>query len=319
MKELYQKLADKFLRNSRKFIDFFPIAIIIAMLVTYAGALIGYIISTLPGINTLFASLVYSDAMLEFLENYFMFIGIWIVVLAIVFLCKPDNPMLKAIKYNKKGNNIKGYLVGTLLGFATNGFAILMSVILGDIKLSFYGIDIVVLLVFAVSVFIQSGAEELVDRFFLYQKLRRRYKFPWFAILLNALVFAYMHKDNPGFTLTAATQIFLVGFIFSLMVYYYNNLWGAMAFHAAWNFSQSIVFGLPNSGIVSEYSVFTLEAASARNGFFYNVNFGVEGSIGACLILAVVAIAIIWINRGRPECNDVWAELDVPKNPEQEA
>ena len=35
-----------------------------------------------------------------------------------------------------------------------------VDLILGDIKLSFYGIDIVVLLVFAVSVFIQSGAEE---------------------------------------------------------------------------------------------------------------------------------------------------------------
>ena len=55
------------------------------------------------------------------------------------------------------------------------------------------------------------------------------------------------------------------------------------------------------------------------SNYYLDVNFGVEGSIGACLILAVVAIAIIWINRGRPECNDVWAELDVPKNPEQEA
>ena len=119
-----------------------------------------------------------------------------------------------------------------------------------------------------------------------------------------------MHRGNPGFTFVAGLQIFFVGLVFSLMVYYYNNLWGAMAFHAAWNFTQNIIYGLPNSGIVSEYSIFTLEAASARNGFFYNVNFGVEGSIGATLILRAMAAAIIVMNWKKPERNDVWAERE---------
>lgn len=310
MKEFIEKFSEKFLRKSRKLTDIFFVAIILSIIVTYAGALIGYGITSYPLIKDLFTSLVYSEGMLQFLSDYAMFIGIWVVVLFTVSLFKGNHPMFKAISYNKKGNNIKGFLVGTILGYATNGFAILMSVLMGDIKLSFYGFDFVVLLAFAISVFIQSGAEELVDRFYLYQKLRRRYMFPWIAILLNSLVFAYLHVGNPGFTLIAGVQIFLVGLIFSLMVYYYNNLWGAMAFHAAWNFSQSIVYGLPNSGIVSEYSIFTLEAASARNGFFYNVNFGVEGSIGAVLILRVLAVAIILMNRGKSECNNVWAEVE---------
>ncbi|MBR0138102.1 MAG: hypothetical protein IJM15_06815, partial [Erysipelotrichaceae bacterium] len=70
------------------------------------------------------------------------------------------------------------------------------------------------------------------------------------------------------------------------------------------------IFGLPNSGIVSEYSIFTLEAASARNGLFYNTAFGVEGSIGACLLLAALSAVIVFINRNKPECNDVWAESE---------
>ena len=81
-----------------------------------------------------------------------------------------------------------------------------------------------------------------------------------------------------------------------------------MAFHAAWNYTQNIIFGLPNSGIVSEYSIFTLEAASARNGLFYNVNFGVEGSIGATAMLFILAAVIIYINRNKHERNDIWAE-----------
>ena len=83
-----------------------------------------------------------------------------------------------------------------------------------------------------------------------------------------------------------------------------------MAFHAAWNFSQSIVFGLPNSGIVSAYSVFKLDAASATNGLFYNVNFGVEGSVGSNLILLTLCIVVLLINRGKGEHTDIWAEAD---------
>ena len=86
-----------------------------------------------------------------------------------------------------------------------------------------------------------------------------------------------------------------IGIIFSLIVYYYNSLWAAMCFHTLWNYTQNIIFGLPNSGAVSEYSIFKLEAASATSGFFYDVGFGVEGSIGSTLVLAVVLAAILFI------------------------
>ena len=309
MKEKIKEIADRLLRSTRRFSDFFPIAGILSFLLAIFGTLLSMFIRTLlPFLRNFMASLVYSPSMLKFLENYADFFGIWILTVLVVVCFQANRPMIKAIRYSKKGNNLKGLLVGFLLGFGTNGFAILMSWLAGDIKLSYYGFDFVVLLAFAVAVFIQSGAEELIDRFYLYQKLRRRYRSPLFAVIINALTFALMHVGNPGFTFIAGSQIFLIAVVFSMMVYYYNNLYGAMAFHAAWNYSQNIIFGLPNSGIVSEYSIFTLEAASARNGLFYNVNFGVEGSIGATLMLAVLAIVIYLLNRHKPEANDVWAD-----------
>ncbi len=311
MKEKLKRIADLLLRSQRRFSDFFPIAGILSFLLTFFGTLLSMaILKLLPFLRSFLASLVYSDSMQKFLQQYIEFFGIWILTLLVAVCFKANRPMLKAISYNRKGNNLKGLLVGILLGLGTNGFAILMSWLAGDIKLSYYGFDFVVLLAFAIAVFIQSGAEELADRFYLYQKLRRRYRSPLVAILFNAIVFALMHIGNPGFTFIAGAQIFMIAIIFSMMVYYYNNLWGAMAFHAAWNYSQNIIFGLPNSGIVSEYSIFTLEAASARNGLFYNVNFGVEGSIGATLMLAVLAVVIYLLNRHKPEANDVWAEVD---------
>ena len=57
---------------------------------------------------------------------------------------------------------------------------------------------------------------------------------------------------------------------------------------------------------MSKYSLFRLDAASARNGFFYTVDFGVEGSWGSVLIQAAVIAAILLLNRGRGEKEDLW-------------
>ena len=109
-----------------------------------------------------------------------------------------------------------------------------------------------------------------------------------------------------------------IGIIFSLIVYYYNSLWAAMCFHTLWNYTQNIIFGLPNSGAVSEYSIFKLEAASATSGFFYDVGFGVEGRIGSTLVLAVVLAAILFINRGNGEKRDYWADAAIDAGYERE-
>lgn len=312
IKQLYRTIV----RPSRKLTDFLPLAVLLSLGVMFLGSLISVVILKIPGVRSLFDSLSYSESMSSFMSDYALFFGIWLVTLLVTAVFRGNWPMFRAFVPGRNGNGLPGFLMGIILGFGTNAFCVLMSLLFGDIKLSYYGFDFVVLLAFAVVVFIQSGAEELLDRYYLYQKLRRRYISPIVAILANSIVFALLHVGNPGFTVIAGVQIFVIGLIFSLMVYYHGNLWGAMSFHAAWNFTQNIIFGLPNSGIVSEYSIFTLEAASARNGFFYNVNFGVEGSVGACLLLIILAVVMIIRNRNKPEYLDVWAMKQTDGTPE---
>ena len=197
------------------------------------------------------------------------------------------------------------------MGFGTNGFCILMSFLLGDIKLSFNSFDPLLFFSFLLAVLIQSGGEEILDRCYLYQKLRRRYRSPLVAILGNSLFFMGLHLFNNGISILAIVDLFLTGILFSMFVYYYDSLWCAILFHTCWNFSQSIAFGLPNSGLVSKYSLFRLDAASARNGFFYTVDFGVEGSWGSVLIQAAVIAAILLLNRGRGEKEDLWKQMEI--------
>ena len=132
------------------------------------------------------------------------------------------------------------------------------------------------------------------------------------AVLGNALVFMALHMLNPGVTAWGLGQVFLFGVLASLIIYYWDSLWAAIWMHTAWNFSQSIVFGLPNSGIVSKYSVFKLEAASARDGIFYNTSFGVEGSKGANAIIGglIVIILLYGLITKRGEKADHWEEME---------
>ena len=298
------------LRSCRKRSDILPLAALLSIVVILAGSLLSNLFLGMPWVADLIGSITRNDILSSFLNDYLSFIGIWIVVLIFILLIPANRPMLGAFGPNRTGNTGKGLLIGLLLGFGTNAFCILMSVLMGDIKLSWYGFEPVILLAFLIAVFIQSGAEELTDRLYLYQKLRRRYRSPLIAILGNAFVFTFLHIFNPGFTVVAGIQIFLIGVIFSMLVYYYDSLWAAITFHTAWNYTQNLIFGLPNSGIVSAYSVFRLEAASARSGLFYNVSFGVEGSTGACAVLLVCGIVLFIINRGKAECTDHWAAME---------
>ena len=205
---------------------------------------------------------------------YFAFFGLWIAYILYNLIVKSNRPILRSATHKTPGNNIKNLLIGLLIGFLMNGTCILAAFIHKDIQLYYNGENVIQVIIVFVAVLIQSGAEELLCRSFLYQRLRRGYKSPLVAILGNALVFSVLHIFNDGVTVLAIINITVAGILFSLMVYYFDSLWMAIAAHTAWNFMQNIIFGLPNSGNVTPFSIFKLEASNARDSFCYNVGFG---------------------------------------------
>lgn len=307
-----KKMTTEFLRPSRKWTDILPIALLLAFVIMYVGALVSELLSYVVPFKDLFTAASGSKDVAEFILLYFLFFGVWLIFFFACGVFRYNRPILKKLAPNKSGNNFKGALLGLALGFGTNGVCILIAALCGDIRLSFNRFDPLVFLILLVCILIQSGAEEIINRAYLYQKLRRRYKSPAVAIVGNSLLFAAMHLLNPGVNFISILVIVTFGLIFSLFVYYYDSLWIAIAFHTAWNFTQNVIFGLPNSGIVSEHSLFRFNSVSAKNGLFYNVDFGVEGSAGSVLINLLVIAAIVFINRGKPEKNDIWAQSAPP-------
>ncbi|MBO6128746.1 MAG: CPBP family intramembrane metalloprotease [Pseudobutyrivibrio sp.] len=224
---------------------------------------------------------------------YFGFIGTWIVFMIEFLIVKKDRPILRTLWTTPKGNNIKYLGLGFLIGFVLNIICAIVAVLNKDISLQYDSFNFIKLLLLFIAVFMQSSAEEMVCRGFIFQRLRRGYRHPAVAIILNSLLFTSMHLFNPGASVISMTAVLAAGLLFSLMVYYMDSIWCAMAAHTAWNFTQNLILGLPNSGMVSPVSVFKLDAATAKSSFAYSVEFGLEGSITAITVMIITGIVII--------------------------
>ncbi len=289
---LIKKKMDNLEVTKRRLTDNILVLYIITILLILLGQFLGMLLGFLPFMSsTDIAMTVYM---------YLSFIGIWILTILYLRFTKKNRSILKTIGRRASGNNMKNLLIGFVMGFGLNGVCILAAWLNKDISLQYDSLKPIAFVLIFIAVFVQSSAEELVCRGFLYQRLKSIYKHPATAIIGNSLLFAILHLMNEGVTFLSVLNIFIVGILFSFMVYYMDSIWCAMSMHAMWNFTQNIIFGLPNSGIVSPYSVFRLDTSTANNSFVYNVGFGIEGTLFADILLIAACICLyLWVNNIR--------------------
>ena len=214
-----------------------------------------------------------------------------------VLLClavKKNRFLIETFRPSREGRSMKMLGTGLLLGFLTNFFCILCALIHGDIKLyPDFSASQVPLMIFAlVSVFFQSTSEELWCRCFLYDRINVHYPL-WMAIVINGSLFGLMHLANPGMSALALADLIICGVSYSMLRWYSGSIWTCFGIHTMWNFTQNFLFGLPNSGLVSEASVFHLDAATGISNWIYSYEFGVEGGAPAVFIDLLLAVAII--------------------------
>ena len=260
------------------------------------GSPVSMMLMTIASTAKSYGNTVWADA-LSTGALYSTFIGIWGVILVYLGISKRDRPIYKKVAHGG-GNTILKLLGGLILGFALNMICAFTAMMHGDIALSFRRFDFFPVLVVFVLVFVQSSAEELALRGFCLRKIAKRFRSPWIPILGTALLFMLIHVTNDGVTPLGLLSIFLSGVFFGEIAVYCDSLWCAMAAHAGWNFTQSILLGLPNSGVVLPYSIFGLDSANARDSFAYSTSFGLEGTITANVLFFIMAI-LMWYFFGR--------------------
>ena len=289
-----QQLQSKGNRKRRWTDNIFVLWLLTAVL-TYSGLVLGAIIVflTIPQ---------ESDAAITG-SRYFAYIGMCLTFLIYLFFVKKNRPIIERLWRKPEGNRFSFLLLGGIVGFAMNGVCVLIAWLHRDIHLQFHIFQPLSLVLLLFCVLVPCIAEELATRVFLYERLRGGYEHPLVAILGNSLFFAILHLTNKGITVLSVLNILLAGLAMSLVVYYYDSIWFAIAFHTAWNFTQNIIFGLPNSGIVLPYSVFRLDMAT--DSFAYNVGFGIEGTATVDVLLIGFCLVVYLLGSRRREKNKV--------------
>lgn len=139
---------------------------------------------------------------------------------------------------------------------------------------------------------IQGASEEIVMRGWFMKSIAIRH-WPWLGILLSTFIFALLHTANPNFSIVAALNIFLIGFLLALLALYDGNLWGACGFHSAWNFTMNSILGVSVSG-TSLQGETLMKTFFEGNPIVYGGDFGLEGSIVVTVIVIIACIAI-WV------------------------
>ncbi|MDO4870019.1 MAG: type II CAAX endopeptidase family protein [Bacillota bacterium] len=256
--------------------------------------------SFIPSVIGFFNSL--SDPMNFVVGLYLLTLPSFLFIYVYTAITKRNRFIFRSFLPGYGNNKFSMLLKGLLVGFIMNFGCIVCALACGNIKLflNFY-IDEIPFYLFALfCVLIQSASEELWCRGFMYERINVRYPLR-VAILVNGVFFAALHLLNPGVGALPIIDIAICGLAFSVAKWYTGSIWFPIGIHTAWNFTQNLLFGLPNSGLVSEVSIFGLDAANARSSLMYDVNFGVEGAIPAVAADAILGIVclILAARKGR--------------------
>ena len=278
-------------RKKVKFTDsiFF---IIVIMMLLYVGVCLNLIKLVVMLIDPILVNGGVNEAMIFIIENYLMRIIPFIGILLFTGLVKKYRFIYNSFAMKYENNSFKVLFLGLLIGVFMNGICVLAAVMHGDIKLSF-GLtlsQLPIILFALVCVFIQSASEEMWYRGFLYDRIHANYPL-WLAIIMSSLIFGFGHMFNNGVSIFSVVEIMITGLALAMAKWQSRSIWLIFGIHTGWNFAQNFLFGLPNSGVVSEVSVLHLDAVNASGKFFYDIIFGVEGAVSSLIIVLLLALA----------------------------
>ncbi len=110
----------------------------------------------------------------------------------------------------------------------------------------------------------------------------------WPAALLLSLLFAALHRGNPGETSFGLFQIVLIGLFFCFTLWRTGTLWFAIGFHAAWDWSQSFFYGTPDSGVLAHGHL--LHSSFAGPDWLTGGTAGPEGSVLAAPLILLLFV-----------------------------
>ena len=112
----------------------------------------------------------------------------------------------------------------------------------------------------------------------------------WLAAVLLSTLFSATHLSNAGEDPAGIAAVFVAGLLFSYALWRTGSLWWGVGFHMAWDWAQSFLFGVPDSGTLSAGRLMATHATG--NPLLSGGQAGPEGSVLVLPTLLLVAAVI---------------------------
>ena len=120
----------------------------------------------------------------------------------------------------------------------------------------------------------------------------------WTAALSLSILFGLGHSKNPGESPIGLLSAGLASLVFCLSLWRTGSLWWAIGFHASWDWAQSFLYGVADSGLMVQHHLLATHALGKP--LMSGGATGPEGSIFILPILALISFIIIFtLPRGR--------------------
>jgi uncharacterized protein len=199
-----------------------------------------------------------------------------------------------------------GVVCVSLLVFVLHHFGLLVLT-----PLALHGMDIIrytvawTLVFFIVGVFEETfsrgfllytltrGLSGLYGRF-LSSKSSRILGF-WSASLIIAALFMLAHTNHPGESPIGLFAAFAASLAFTVSIWRTGSLWWIIGFHGAWDWSQSFLYGVGDSGVFFQHRL--LSAYPSGSPLLSGGATGPEGSIFVLPALLLSVLVCIFTQR----------------------
>ncbi len=120
----------------------------------------------------------------------------------------------------------------------------------------------------------------------------------WTAAAFFSVLFGLGHKSNPGESPIGLLSAGLIGVVFAFSLWRTGSLWWAVGFHAAWDWAQSFVYGVADSGTVVQNHL--LNSHPTGSALMSGGLTGPEGSIYIVPIILLTAVIVAVTLRPAP-------------------
>jgi membrane protease YdiL (CAAX protease family) len=132
----------------------------------------------------------------------------------------------------------------------------------------------------------------------------------WPAAAVLSVLFGMVHRTNQGEGWAGIASVMVVGMVFCFALKRTGNLWFCVGMHAAFDYGETFLYSVPNSGMV--FNGHLSNASWHGPAWLTGGSIGPEGSVFNFLTMGIVALAIHVMFPAKPKTLSEHAAAEAP-------